>query len=421
MRKLTSLDPRPGAHPLEDAPDAPRGLTPGQVFAVMLLGLLLGALLNADSLLGAAEQRSFDDPNRDRLVPVWLVVQHISHALFLDMPGNLIEHLGGIESGRPVDTSGEENKITPADAADRTGTEDAVSPESAPVAQPIAATAHVATPDPSSETDLAVGPSANAAAVDATPEIRVPTTNDPLRVWIGGDSMSGTLGNAFRRVAMGVRVILVTPPDVHVSTGLSRPDFFDWPAYLEQSVLSQDYEIVILMVGANDSQSLRQRNGSYCRPFGQCWLDTYRSRVASTMDLLRAPDGNRLAVWIGQPIMGPSSSAYGIEEMNHLYWDEARKRNWVVYFDSWNYFVDASGAYAHYLPAADGTVAEMRAQDEIHLTVAGGYRLAWAVMERLGRIVDLSNGTFDPPARVAAPTWISERAEVPAAVVERID
>ena len=396
MRKLTILEPRPGAHAYRDAPDVPRVVTAGQVFVVMLLGLFLGALFNADSLLGTAEQRSFDDPNRDRLVAAWLVVQYISHALFLDEPRNLLENLGGTESRPPVGTSWEENEITPADAADHTGT-------------------------PSSETGIVTGPSASAAETDTTPTIRVPTTNDPLRVWIGGDSMSSALGYAFRRVATTVGVMLVTPPGVHASTGLSRPDFFNWPAYLEENVLSQDYEIVILMVGANDAQSLRQRNGSYCRRFDQCWLDTYRSRVASTMDLLRAPDGNRLTVWVGQPIMGPSSSVYGIEKMNHLYWDEARKRSWVVYFDSWNYFVDPSGAYAHYLPAADGTVAEMRAQDEIHFTTAGGYRLAWAVMERLGGIVDLSNGTFDPPASVAAPARISERVKVPAAVAERMD
>ena len=255
--------------------------------------------------------------------------------------------------------------------------------------------------------------------IDAT--IRTPTTTEPLRVWIGGDSMSGALGYAFRRIAADVGVMVVAPPDIRVSTGLSRPDFFNWSAYLRDDILTRDYEILIVMVGANDSQSLRQPNGSYCARFGQCWLDTYRSRVAAAMDLVRDPGGNRLLVWVGQPIMGPSSALYGIEKMNYLYWDEARKRRWVSYFDAWAYFIDPSGAYAHYLQAADGTEAEVRAGDEIHFTRAGGYRLAWAVMERIGEIVDLSNGTFKQPARLVAPAWVSERAEVPPAVAERID
>ena len=355
MPKLILLDLGSSAHAPREAPAAPRVVTAGQVFIVMLLGLLLGALLNADSLLRAAEQRSFDDPNRDRHAAVWQVVRNVSHALLLDKPRNLIRNLSGLESQPPLDTPREETGvITLRDTADGSGTDDGAGPESPATGGRPTATVPV----------TADAASAYSAAADVGAAIRAPTAKNPLRVWIGGDSMSGTFGDAFRRVAADVGVMVVAPPDTHTSTGLSRPDFFDWPAYLEGNVLSKDYEILILMVGTNDSQSLQQPDGSYCPRFEQCWLDTYRSRVASTMDLLRDAGGNRFVVWVGQPIMGRSSSLHGIEEMNYLYWDEAGKRDWVIYFDSWAYFVDPSGEYAHYLPAADGTEAEIRAQDQ---------------------------------------------------------
>ena len=69
----------------------------------MLLGLLLGALLNAESLWRAAEGRPFEDPARGRHVAVWGGLRQISHALFLDRPRRLIENLSGAEPRPGVD------------------------------------------------------------------------------------------------------------------------------------------------------------------------------------------------------------------------------------------------------------------------------------------------------------------------------
>ena len=414
---MTSLNLGPSPRPPEGGLRPVLRLTAGQVLFVMALGLLLGALLNADLLMKAAERRAFDDPHRDLHVAVWRVAQNVSHALFLDEPRNLIDGLTanrpppppvdgprGTAGAAPGDVEGGFGPVPPPGPA----------PDAPPPPGPGAAGV-VAGPD------APPPPGPGAAEIVAGPDVRVPTTDDPLRVWIGGDSMIGSAGLAFRRIAAASGVMASDEVDVRVSTGLARPDFFDWPAHLEEQVLAKDPEIVILMFGANDAQSLRRPDGSYCRRFEQCWLDTYRGRVADTMDLLREPGGKRLVVWVGQPIMSSSSGVHGIDKMNHLFWDEARKRHWVAYVDAWAWFVDAAGAYARHLPAEDGTESRMRAQDGVHLTMAGGRRLAWVVMGRIRDLVDLSHGTFRPRAGSVAPAWITPRVEVPAAVAERLD
>ena len=365
---MTSLNLGPSPRPPEGGLRPVLRLTAGQVLFVMALGLLLGALLNADLLMKAAERRAFDDPHRDLHVAVWRVAQNVSHALFLDEPRNLIDGLTanrpppppvdgprGTAGAAPGDVEGGFGPVPPPGPA----------PDAPPPPGPGAAGV-VAGPD------APPPPGPGAAEIVAGPDVRVPTTDDPLRVWIGGDSMIGSAGLAFRRIAAASGVMASDEVDVRVSTGLARPDFFDWPAHLEEQVLAKDPEIVILMFGANDAQSLRRPDGSYCRRFEQCWLDTYRGRVADTMDLLREPGGKRLVVWVGQPIMSSSSGVHGIDKMNHLFWDEARKRHWVAYVDAWAWFVDAAGAYARHLPAEDGTESRMRAQDGVHLTMAGG-------------------------------------------------
>ncbi|GIU85104.1 MAG: hypothetical protein KatS3mg008_1879 [Acidimicrobiales bacterium] len=185
--------------------------------------------------------------------------------------------------------------------------------------------------------------------------------------------------------------------EARIATGLTRPDFFDWPGHLRREVLPSDPELVVVMFGANDAQGIQLPDGSVRRRFEQGWLDEYRRRVGEVMDLLRDPEGDRLVVWVGQPPMRPGTVA-GVEKMNAIYWEEARERPWVVYFDSWPFLATTEGQYADYLPNAAGQAERVRKQDGIHLTREGADRLAAEIYERLTRLVDLSASQYSPPA-----------------------
>ena len=62
--------------------------------------------------------------------------------------------------------------------------------------------------------------------------------------------------------------------------------------------------------------------------------------------------------------------------MNQVFAEEAGKRPWVRYVDTWSLTSDANGNYTPYLP--DGTLA--RGNDGVHFTSAGGNYLAQAVI-----------------------------------------
>ena len=143
------------------------------------------------------------------------------------------------------------------------------------------------------------------------------------------------------------------------------------------------------------------------------WRTEYRDRVGKTMDLLRSPDNDRLVMWVGQPIMGPQAGVEHLDQINYIYYTEAKKRPWVQYFDSYPFFSDASGAYSKSLANADGVEHVMRANDNIHLSTFGANRLAWAVLGRLGTAIDLSQGEVAPDPTAMAPPDIAERTEIP--------
>ena len=135
--------------------------------------------------------------------------------------------------------------------------------------------------------------------------------------------------------------------------------------------------------------------------------------MAPPRPLLRHKDDERIVLWVGQPIMGPGSKVRGMDQLDHIYWEEASKRPWIVYFDSWPFFADESGNYADQLPSAGGTVSGMRQPDNVHFSSAGGNRLSWALLDRLGELVDLRAWKGEPDPSEAPPDSVEEREEVP--------
>jgi hypothetical protein len=166
------------------------------------------------------------------------------------------------------------------------------------------------------------------------------------------------------------------------ATGLSRPDFFDWPAHLRDEVVPTHPEVIVIIFGANDAQSL-QINGHVESVESPVWQAEYRRRVAETMDMLKGE--GRLVIWVGQPVVRSSAFTAHLGMLDEIYASEAATRPWIRFLDTRPMFVDAAGQYSAYLPGDDGVPALMRQPDGIHLTRAGGDRLARAVLEALDR------------------------------------
>jgi hypothetical protein len=357
-----------------------------QVLLVMLLALGLGALFNADRMVQRAEAKPFGDSWRPYSVAIWKSVRSVSHVTGLNLPRKELDQAIG-------------RKKSSLDNLD--------------VSQIVARQASQSGGGPSHRSHAEASGPTTTTVPDYTPHLRVPTAAKPLRLWVGGDSMSQEFGIAFERDAVATG-LFQTNLDSHVSTGLTRPDFFNWPAHLASQVIpGVDPEVMVIMFGANDSQGIQLPDGKVCKRFEQCWLDEYRRRVAATMDLLRDPHNRRVVIWVGQPIMGPRSGVAGMEKLDAIYFEEAAKRKWVHYFDSWPFFTDKNGQYADYLAAADGTQARMRIQDQVHFTAEGADRLAWAVLAAMADDVDMRRSKATPPRSKIAPSYVHERGSLP--------
>ena len=219
-------------------------------------------------------------------------------------------------------------------------------------------------------------PTQNPAASFAPPRdlsSRPITEDDPLKLWVGGDSLSLSLTVGFGRVTSPTLVDFTR--DTQLSSGLTRKDFLDWPQRLARLLIEDRPDVLVVMFGGNDYQDVIF-NGQLLERPSQPWLDFYRSRVAEAMDLLNQP--GLQVIWVGQPVMSNDFYSTGMAHLNEIYRSEAATRSSIAYFDTWSLFADPQGNYTETI---DGTL--MRESDGIHLTTAGGIRLAEAIWQQV--------------------------------------
>ncbi len=215
--------------------------------------------------------------------------------------------------------------------------------------------------------------------------LRRPTPADPLRVLLVGDSTMDAVGAAVLRELEPTGVTQATV-DYKVSSGLARPDFFDWPAHLRAVRAASPVELVVIMMGANDAQPFMIDGRA--EDFGtERWLAAYRERVASLLRELTANGGGVL--WIGQPVMRKERFDADMREIDRIYAEEVANVPRARYLDSRPLLTDAKGAYATHLVDTAGDRQRVRQDDGIHLTEAGAERLAPAVVDAINALTPL--------------------------------
>jgi len=187
----------------------------------------------------------------------------------------------------------------------------------------------------------------------------------PLRIWVIGDSLAGPVGWGIEALGAGTADTII---ENHGGSGLVRDDVFDWPADAPALLEASAPDVVVVILGANDGQSILDAGGSLA--FGtEAWLDAYRSRVEAFVAQLAA--GSKAVYWVGVPIMEAASYRARMEVLNDLLAVVARDHDELEFIDIWDVLAGPDGAYRSHLPAADGGEIAVRAPDGIHYTQAG--------------------------------------------------
>jgi hypothetical protein len=354
------------------------------VVQIMLVGAIAyggAALLNARSLQRMAERLPFGG-RRDVAVHVADAAGDLSAALALDRPARMIEGIRHNLPAKPVPVAAAPITTTttlpPPTATPRPTT------STAPDALRAGASMATALTTPTAVTTVPPPPTTAPAPTTTTttiPPLRTPTAGQPLQIWVGGDSIAEGLGSSMEKLA-GQTATLRATSQARISTGLTRPDYFDWPTAVHDVVTEQQPDVLVVVFGTNDPQPIQTATGTYS--FGTPeWDLEYRARVDAVMG---AATGARKLVWVGLPVVRRENLEPKLEVLDQIFEQEAAKFHDVSYVDTRAMF-SPDGAYDAYLTAPDGTPVLVRAADGVHFSLTGYDMLAQAVIDRIGALI----------------------------------
>ncbi len=218
------------------------------------------------------------------------------------------------------------------------------------------------------------------------------TAAKPLRVWVAGDSLAAVPGQALERLVGTTGPIDVLAVESRLSTGLGRPDLYNWFTRLHQVIGQLHPDVVVLSFGADDAHNYLSGvpAGHTIGPLGSpSWNAEYRRRVDGVTRELNA--AGIYVVWLGTPIPRGSGFHHSFQVVNRVIRSVvAANPKTSAYIDEWSLLSDSHHGYSDYLPNAAGHLVLMRAPDGVHLEPPAGDLIARAVLARLQRVFDLT-------------------------------
>ena len=331
--------------------NARRPMAAGHAILAMLIAFALGTLFNAAAMLQTARTQKLGSHRHSLGVGFMRPIHAVSEFLRLDRPRRALDRAIG---HTPPTTPKTKNSNDP-----------------------------FATP--STTTTIARGPTTTTKLASRFQTLTVSKLH-PATIFVAGDSLSAEFGTSLSRIATGTHLYRAAGDgtvDFKVSSGLSRPDYFNWPAELAHQVSALNPQIVVLMLGSNDDQALVAPDGHTYAFASPGWILEYHRRVGAVMDQMIAR--NRWIAYVGVPILATRNDRWPV--INAVIRDEAAKRPRAVYVDSFSLFQDPNGNYTQYLKNSQGQLVQVRTSDGIHFQRAGGDLLAKKTLDTMERTI----------------------------------
>ncbi len=222
-------------------------------------------------------------------------------------------------------------------------------------------------------------------------------------VLVVGDSLSIPLGERLQEY-FNLRPGITFHRLGKISSGLARPDFFDWEANLKAMVNRHKPDAVFIMIGTNDTKNLTTPSGSM-RTFGKKgWEKEYVRRGQRLLDICRRANPDVSLFWVGAPVMEQAELDRDVRVVNKALVRLCASNPNCTYIDTRDVLADSRGSFISHQTDENGQSIRLRAKDGVHVTKAGSLLLADRCLEK---------AIFSPPPEQAAPKPAQALAQAP--------
>lgn len=206
----------------------------------------------------------------------------------------------------------------------------------------------------------------------------IPSNPNGHTVLVVGDSLSIPLSD---RMELHLRAQASPVGLVHVgkvSSGLARPDFFDWNDQLKRLVSAAQPDVVVVVLAANDNKPLS--SGGRVVPFESPeWELEYGRRVQQLLAIAKSANPRTYVLWVGAPVMAEPKLRRDLRTVNHAIERACRRQDSCRFVTTEQALLGANGKFSFYLGNDEGKVERARAADGVHLTAWGAELLLRAL------------------------------------------
>ena len=218
-----------------------------------------------------------------------------------------------------------------------------------------------------------------------------PTADNPARVLVIGDSDAGTFAPYLESVADKWDGIVDIETEYKVSSGLARPDFFNWPARLRELLSTRDPDIIVVTFGGNDAQGLTLENGDVVEGLPtqdpEAWTAEYVNRVNEMLEIM-LEDPDRIVIWVGIPNAREAEFTDRLRVQDQAVRQALEAHSDTIFVDTWSIFDGVNGGIAELvIDPRDGEAKPVRQSDGFHLNADGAAILAEKIADRIEAVL----------------------------------
>ena len=213
------------------------------------------------------------------------------------------------------------------------------------------------------------------------PEIDTPIEmHEGDKVLLVGDSMMQGLGPHIVSSLSRNNGIETTDLSRH-STGLAYPHYFNWPDTILQQLQTQQYKVMMIFIGANDTWDI-VINGRYTSFGNPKWIEVYSERVEKI--ILTAKTFNVRLIWFGAPPMGREKMVDRVPVLNQIFESNAAKYPGVArYVPTADVLSDDGKTFSKFIELPERGKVLVRSDDGVHFTANGQRLLAKLALSQL--------------------------------------
>lgn len=204
----------------------------------------------------------------------------------------------------------------------------------------------------------------------------------PIRILLTGDSLMESLGPQMKKAAAGYENITMIPIGKR-STGLSRPDYYNWPAVLEANLQEHRPQIVVMWVGTNDPQGIHGMKG-LGEPCSAKWMKAYAGKILEIVNLCKKYRAR--IIFMSPPVMDEEPLDSQLARITGLM-QRICSYYKLGFINTRTILADSDGKYRHTALMPNGRMATIRWKDRVHITGDGNRLVMDKLMPYMGAMI----------------------------------